>query len=431
MDMKIEPASQLQGEVTVPGDKSISHRAVMFGALANGVTHVKGFLPGADCLSTVDCFRKMGVEIEQLSDAELKVHGVGLQGLQEPSDVLDVGNSGTTTRLMLGILAGQSFHSTVTGDASIRRRPMGRVAVPLRSMGAQIDGREEGRFAPLSVRGGRLQGMRYDSPVASAQVKSALLLAGLFAEGKTGVREPELSRDHTERILRAFGVEVREEEGYITVDGGSQLTATEIEVPGDISSAAFLLVAAAIVPGSDLLLRGVGVNPTRTGILDALHDMGANIELLNERESGGEPIADIRVRGSELQGTTVRGATIPRLIDEIPVLAVAATQALGVTEIRDAQELKVKESDRIATTARELRKFGAEVEELEDGLRIVGKTALRGGAAIDTYHDHRIAMAMAVAALVADAPTTIHDWETVDVSFPTFGELLQNIRIMC
>ncbi|WP_207893851.1 3-phosphoshikimate 1-carboxyvinyltransferase [Tumebacillus sp. BK434] len=426
--MVIQPAAQVQGEVRVPGDKSISHRAVMFGALADGVTQVSGFLPGADCLSTVDCFRKMGVQVEMLSETELRVTGAGLDGLQEPSDVLDVGNSGTTARLMLGILAGQPFHSTVTGDASIRRRPMGRVTGPLREMGAAIDGREDGRLAPLSMRGGNLRGIKYDSPVGSAQVKSAVLLAGLFAAGTTGVKEPEQSRDHTERMLRAFGVPVTEQDGYITVQGGSRLTAAEIEVPGDISSAAFLLVAAAILPGSDLLIRGVGINPTRTGILDVLREMGAQIDVHNERISGDEPIADLRVRGGALTGVTVRGAVIPRLIDEIPVLAVAATQAEGVTEIRDAKELKVKESNRIATTAAELRKFGAEVEELEDGLRITGRTKLRGGAVIETYHDHRIAMAMAVAALAADGPATIRDWEAVDVSFPGFAQLVQNIR---
>lgn len=428
MEMRIEPAASLRGVTAVPGDKSISHRSVMLGALANGVTHVTGFLPGADCLSTVACFRQLGVSVERLSATELKVHGVGLRGLQEPSDVLDVGNSGTTMRLLLGILAGQPFHATLTGDVSIRRRPMGRVSVPLRQMGAHIDGREEGRLAPLSVRGGGLRAIRYDSPVASAQIKSAVLLAGLFADGETGVREPEPSRDHSERMLRAFGVDVAEKDGYITVQGGSQLTATDIEVPGDISSAAFLIVAAAIRPGSDLTIRGVGVNPSRTGILDVLREMGARIDLQNERESGGEPIADIRIQGGELRAVTVGGATIPRLIDEIPVLAVAATQAVGVTVIRDAKELKVKESDRIATTAAELRKFGASVEELEDGLHITGPTPLSGGAEIATYHDHRIAMAMAVAGLAADGPTVIRDWEAVDVSFPGFGQLLQNLR---
>lgn len=428
MDMVIQPAERVRGAVTIPGDKSISHRAVMFGALAEGVTSVRGFLPGADCLSTIDCFRKMGVQVEQVSATELRVKGVGLHGLREPDDVLDVGNSGTTARLILGILAGQPFHSTLTGDESIRRRPMGRVTNPLQEMGAKIDGRAGGKLAPLSVRGGGLQGMKYVSPVGSAQVKSAILLAGLFADGTTGVKEPEQSRDHTERMLRAFGVPVVEEDGYIAVRGGSSLVATEIEVPGDLSSAAFLLVVAAILPGSDLTLRGVGINPTRAGILEVLREMGANIELSNERLSGGEPIADLRVQAGALRGTTVCGTLIPRLIDEIPVLAVAATQAEGVTEIRDAKELKVKESNRIATTAAELRKFGAQVEELEDGLRIVGRTKLRGGAVVQTHHDHRIAMAMAVAALAADSPVTICDWESVDVSFPGFAELVQNIR---
>ncbi|MGZ4030651.1 MAG: 3-phosphoshikimate 1-carboxyvinyltransferase [Tumebacillaceae bacterium] len=427
MKKRIEPTQHLRGEVNVPGDKSISHRAVMFGSLAEGETRVRGFLPGADCLSTVDCFRKLGVQIDVLSPTELVVHGVGMNGLQEPTDLLDVGNSGTTARLMLGILAGQPFHATITGDSSIRRRPMARVSVPLRQMGAKIDGREEGRLAPLAVRGQRLQAMHYDMPVASAQVKSAVLLAGLFADGNTSVRETEATRDHTERMLRAFGVDVQTEDNVVTVPGGSVLRATDIDVPGDISSAAFLLVAATILPGSDVTIRNVGVNPTRTGILDVLREMGADIEELNVRESGGEPIADLRVRGGQLRGTVVSGAIIPRLIDEVPVLAVAATQAEGVTEIRDAAELKVKESNRIATTANELRKFGAVVEELEDGLRITGRTKLQGGAQIDTYHDHRIAMAMAVAGLVAEGTTTIDDWESVDVSFPGFHELLQNL----
>ncbi|MCX7569393.1 3-phosphoshikimate 1-carboxyvinyltransferase [Tumebacillus sp. DT12] len=421
----IQPARHLTGETTVPGDKSISHRAVMFGALAEGQTRITGFLPGADCLSTVQCMRQLGVTIDQLSPTELIVHGVGLHGLKEPEDVLDAGNSGTTTRLLLGILAGQPFHITLTGDASIRRRPMGRVTEPLREMGAVIDGRENGRLAPLSIRGSRLSALRYDSPVASAQVKSAVLLAGLSAEGGSAVREPKPSRDHTERMLLAFGVDVRTtDDGYITVPPGSTLRATDVDVPGDISSAAFLLAAAAILPGSDLIIRNVGINPTRTGILDALREMGAEIDLQNERTSGGEPVADLRVRGRELRGITIGGSLIPRLIDEIPVLAVVATQAAGVTEIRDAEELKVKESNRIATTAAELRKFGAVVEELLDGLRITGRTRLRGGAEIETYHDHRIAMAMSVAGLVADGATTICDWESVDVSFPGFGDLL-------
>ena len=427
MNHIIHPARPLTGETTVPGDKSISHRAVMFGAIAEGQTRVRGFLPGADCLSTVQCMRQLGVSIDQLSPTELLVHGVGLHGLTEPDDVLDAGNSGTTTRLLLGILAGQPFHITLTGDASIRRRPMGRVTAPLREMGARIDGRQDGRLAPLSVRGGRLSPLRFDSPVASAQVKSAILLAGLYASEGSAVREPKPSRDHTERMLQAFGVDVQTDaDGYITVPPGQTLHAADVDVPGDISSAAFLLAAAAIQPGSDLTIRNVGINPTRTGILDALQEMGAQIELLNERSSGGEPVADLRVRGRELSGITIGGALIPRLIDEIPVLAVVATQATGVTEIRDAEELKVKESNRIATTATELRKFGALVEELPDGLRITGRTELRGGAEIHTYHDHRIAMAMSVAGLVADGPTTILDWESVDVSFPGFGELLSS-----
>ncbi|HZW83993.1 MAG TPA: 3-phosphoshikimate 1-carboxyvinyltransferase, partial [Candidatus Deferrimicrobium sp.] len=398
MEVRVNPASELNGEISVPGDKSISHRAVMFGALAEGVTEVSGFLPGEDCLSTIACFRELGIEIEQPEPTSLTIYGKGLAGLHEPSTVLDVGNSGTTIRLLLGILSGQSFYSALTGDSTIRKRPMGRVTTPLRSMGAQIYGRENGSLAPLAVQGKALTAIEYDSPVASAQVKSAILLAGLYASGTTVVREPHKSRDHTERMLKAFGADVEIDGNNVAVKGSPKLTAQSIAVPGDISSAAFFLVAGSIANAGSLHLNNVGINPTRDGILEVLLAMGARIELKNRREVSGEPVADLIVHPSQLTGLKIGGSIIPRLIDEIPVLAVAAAYAHGVTEIRDAAELKVKETNRISAVACELSKLGVKVEELPDGLRITG-TKPQGGTTINTYHDHRMAMAMAVAAL--------------------------------
>lgn len=424
----VKRAGRIHGDVRVPGDKSISHRAVMFSALATGTTRIDGFLAGADCLSTISCFRRLGIDIEQ--DGEnVTVQGKGWFGLTEPQDILDIGNSGTTIRLMMGILSTQPFHSVLIGDESIARRPMKRVTGPLRQMGADIAGRQNGEYTPLSIRGGKLNGIEYCSPVSSAQVKSAVLLAGLQAEGETVVYEPELSRDHTERMLRSFGVEVESFAGGVRVRGGQQLVSPgDVHVPGDISSAAFLLAAAAIVPDSHLMIRNVGINPTRTGIIDVLQQMGANLTLHNEREVNGEPVADIEIKYAPLTAVEIGGAMIPRLIDEVPVIAVLATQAEGTTIIRDAAELKVKETNRIDTVVAELRKFGAVIEPTEDGMRIQGRTAL-SGAVCDSHGDHRIGMAMAIAGLVADGATGITQTEAVNVSFPGFFELIQTIQL--
>ncbi|GEB32736.1 MULTISPECIES: 3-phosphoshikimate 1-carboxyvinyltransferase [Brevibacillus] len=423
--LRVRPAKKIAGTVRVPGDKSISHRAVMFGALAEGVTTIEGFLPGADCLSTISCFRRMGIEIEQQGD-KVTVQGKGWYGLQEPMQHLDVGNSGTTIRLMSGILATQPFHTVMEGDESIAKRPMRRVIGPLRQMGAKIDGRKDGEFTPLSIRGGKLQSMAYQSPVASAQVKSAILLAGLQAEGVTSVTEPHLSRDHTERMMQAFGVSVVRDGLTVSVEGGQKLTGRAISVPGDISSAAFLIAAVMVVPGSSLLIENVGINPSRTGIIDVVKAMGGSLELQNERIVNEEPVADLLVTHSQLHGIEISGDIIPRLIDEIPVIAVMATQAIGQTVIRDAEELKVKETDRIATVVSQLSKFGGRVTPTDDGMIIEGQTALTG-AVIDSMGDHRIGMAMAIAGLAATGETGIENEEAINVSFPGFEELLKNI----
>ncbi|AVX30823.1 3-phosphoshikimate 1-carboxyvinyltransferase [Carboxydocella thermautotrophica] len=420
------PSAGIKGELMIPGDKSISHRAVLLGALTEGTVEISGFLPGADCLSSVSCLRQMGVEIEETGPGALKVHGRGWQGLKEPSDVLDVGNSGTTMRLLLGILAGTDFFSVLTGDASIRRRPMGRVTEPLQKMGARIQGRSQGKLAPLAIQGGKLVGCQHLSAVASAQVKSALLLAGLRAEGKTEVQEPAVSRDHTERMLRTFGVEIGQEGNRLWVEGGQKLQAVPVQVPGDISSAAFWLVAASIIPNSSLYLKQVGVNPTRTGILDVLQAMGARIQLMNYRRFGDEPVADLLVESAELQGVEIGGELIPRLIDEIPVLALAAAVARGRTIIRDAAELRVKESDRLAAISRELSKLGATIEEMPDGLIIEGGAKLVG-ARVESYHDHRMAMTLLIAGLVAHGTTTVSGCEAIPVSYPDFVSSLQRL----
>nr|WP_194247194.1 3-phosphoshikimate 1-carboxyvinyltransferase [Brevibacillus borstelensis] len=423
--MRVQRASQINGTVRVPGDKSISHRAVMFGALAEGTTSIEGFLPGADCLSTISCFRKMGIEIEQDKD-RVTVHGQGWYGLQEPSQHLDVGNSGTTIRLMAGILATQPFHSVMEGDESIAKRPMRRVIGPLRQMGAKIDGRKDGEYTPLSIRGGELQGISYQSPVASAQIKSAILLAGMQANGVTSVTEPHLSRDHTERMLQAFGVKLVRDGLTVSIEGGQKLKGRAIQVPGDISSAAYMIAAVMMVPGSSLLIENVGINPSRTGILDVVDRMGGKIERINERVVNEEPVADLLVTYSELQGIEISGDIIPRLIDEIPVIAVMATQAGGRTVIKDAEELKVKETDRIATVVSELSKLGAKIIATEDGMIIEGPTPLKG-AVIDSFGDHRIGMAMAIAGLAAEGETLIENDDAILVSFPGFPDVLQSI----
>ena len=415
----ITPGRTLRGVLRVPGDKSISHRAAILGALARGATRVSGFLRAADCLSTLRCLRGLGVSIDERDDA-LEIRG---GALREPDEVLDVGNSGTTIRLLAGVLAGQPFHSVITGDASVRRRPMDRVAVPLRQMGARVSGREGGRLAPLAIEGGGLRGIAYTTPVASAQVKSAVLLAGLFAEGVTSVREPLPSRDHTERMLGAFGAEVERDGVTTRLRGPATLRGAPVRVPGDLSSAAYFLVAAALVPGSEIAVADVGLNPTRTGILDVLQMMGAAVEVRDLREEGGEPVGTVAVRAGRLHGTTIAGALIPRAIDELPLVAVAAALAEGETVIRDAAELRVKESDRVEALARELGRLGAHVEAQPDGLAVVGTHRLRGGR-VASGGDHRIAMSLAVAALCADGPVTIDDPACIETSFPGFAAIL-------
>lgn len=423
----ISSGSSLRGKIEVPGDKSISHRALILGSLAKGETTINNFLHSADCLATANIFRQLGIRIIE-KERRVIVSGKGLKGLSAPPGPLDVGNSGTSIRLLSGVLAGQDFFSEISGDESIRRRPMGRVARPLQQMGAVISGRLSGEeiYAPLKIKGGKLQSINYQLPVPSAQVKSAILLAGLFAEGETSVTEKVLSRDHTERMLEYFGARVRRRGLQTMVSGGMEFFGLEIDVPGDISSAAFFLVAAAITPGSDIKIANVGLNPARTGIIDVLHRMGADLRVENERIVSGEPRGEVTIKTSPLKGIVLDGEIIPRIIDEIPVIAVAATRAEGRTEIRGAKELRVKESDRIKTTAAELRKMGARVEELPDGLIIDGPTKLYGGK-IESWGDHRIAMAAAVAGLVAEGETVINNTTCVETSFPGFKELLLQV----
>ncbi len=428
--LEIERKDTLRGQVRVPGDKSISHRAVMLGALAEGLTEVEGFLMGEDCLSTIKAFQDLGVDIEGVGSEVMKIHGVGLRGLQEAANVLDFGNSGTTTRLMLGILAGQSFYSVATGDVSLRNRPMARVTKPLSQMNAEFYGRDNADLLPVSVIGsGELEAITYHSPVASAQVKSAILLAGLYAQGTTRVIEPAKSRDHTERMLRYFGAKLKVDGLEVEVNGGPKLIAKKVVIPGDISSAAFLMVAAMITPNSEIIIENVGINPTRNGVITALKAMKGNFELLNQREVNGEPIADIKVSTSQLEGTTISGDLIPLLIDEIPILAIAATQAAGKTIIRDATELRVKETDRIAAMVEELTKLGVAVKEREDGLEIIGKQQIKGGVSCNSYHDHRIAMSLAIAGLIAEESIKIEDEACIDISFPNFKELLDKLAV--
>jgi 3-phosphoshikimate 1-carboxyvinyltransferase len=421
----IMPASSVKGEITVPGDKSISHRSIMLGAIANGVTTVKGFLRGEDNMATMKAFRAMGVAIDD-DGQTIAIHGKGLHGLSEPADVIDCGNSGTTIRLITGLLAGQSFFSVVTGDQYLRKRPMKRVVEPLSLMGATIRGRAQGSLAPLAICGSALKGIRYQSPVSSAQIKSALMLAGLYADGETSVCEPSLSRDHSERMFRLFGASLDSFDGGVTVRGGAELQAREIVVPGDISSATFFMVAALITPGSELLIRNVGVNPTRTGAIDILRSMGGSIELLDQREVSGEPVADLLVRSSRLTGVPIAGSVVPRAIDEFPAICIAAACAEGVTTLRDARELRVKETDRIAAMAANLRRLGVQTEECDDGMDITGVERL-GGGTVESFGDHRIAMSFSVAALVSDRGITVNDVDCVATSFPTFFPLLETV----
>jgi 3-phosphoshikimate 1-carboxyvinyltransferase len=419
----------LRGSITIPGDKSISHRALMLGSLAEGETTIRGLLLGEDPRSTAACFAAMGAEISELNSELVTVKGIGLGNLKEPKDVLNAGNSGTTLRLMLGILASHPDRFfTVTGDNSLRSRPMSRVVNPLRQMGAQIWGRENGARAPLAISGQNLKSVHYQSPVASAQVKSCIMLAGLMTDGETTITEPERSRDHSERMLAAFGanVNVDLDTNTVMVKGGAKLVGQDVIVPGDISSAAFWLVAASIVPNSDLLIENVGVNPTRTGILEVLTEMGADITYENARSVTGEPVADLRVRSAHLKGCRIAGAVIPRLIDEIPILAIAACCAEGKTVIADAEELRVKESDRIVAMVKELTKLGASVTEHPDGMEIVGGKILTG-ANVDSYDDHRITMSLAIAALIAKGRTVIERAESAAISYPSFVPTLQSL----
>ena len=421
------PGGVLRGTLRVPGDKSISHRAIMLGSLANGVTHISGFLEGDDSLATLKAFRAMGVDIEGPEEGKVTLHGVGLHGLHAPREALDLGNSGTSIRLLSGLLAGQSFASELTGDRSLCGRPMGRVIDPLTMMGARIEGVEGGR-PPLKITGGQsLQGIHYDLPMASAQVKSCVLLAGLYARGRTSVTEPAPTRDHTERMLRGFGYPVSSDQGVIALEGGGRLRATDIDVPADISSAAFFLVAASIAPGSDLLLTHVGVNPTRTGVLKILQLMGADITLKNERVVGGEPVADIRVCHAPLRGIEIPLDQVPLAIDEFPALFIAAACARGRTVLHGAEELRVKESDRIAAMAEGLTTLGIANEVLDDGIIIEGGTP--GGGVILTHHDHRIAMSFAIAALRAEGEIRILDCDHVATSFPGFDALARGLGL--
>lgn len=423
--MKFCKCNGLKGEVIIPGDKSVSHRSVMFGSIASGTTEIHNFLQGADCLSTISCFRSMGVEIENRGDTVL-VHGNGMRGLKKPDSVLDCGNSGTTTRLISGILAAQDFTVTLTGDASIQKRPMKRIMTPLSLMGARIRSIHDNGCAPLEITGTALHGIHYQSPVASAQVKSAVLLAGLYADGETKVTEPFLSRNHTELMLSRFGAEVHTEDTTAVICPADELYGQQILVPGDISSAAFFLAAGLIVPNSEILIRNVGINPTRDGILHVFRDMGADLTLLNVKRDGGEPTADILVRSSPLHGTVIGGSIIPTLIDELPMIAAAACFADGDTVIRDASELKVKESNRVEVMVRNLSAMGADVEETEDGMIIHGGKALHG-AVIDSRLDHRIAMTFAVTGCLADGETEILGAECVDISYPGFYADLQRL----
>ncbi len=427
---RLRGPAQVAGSVAVPGDKSISHRALLLGAMAHGETEVRGLLRGEDCRATLAALRALGVGIAEAPDGTVRVVGLGIESWREPEAILDAGNSGTTLRLLAGLLAGRPFCSLLTGDGSLRRRPMRRVVDPLRAMGATVLGRAEGAYAPLAIRGGSLHGIAWSSPVASAQVKSAILLAGLQAAGETSVTEPFVSRDHTERMLSAFGAAPRRNGATVTVAGGARLSATALAVPGDLSSAAFLLVAAAAREGAAIRVREVGVNPTRTGLLDVLERMGAAVRREHPRLEAGEPVADLVVEGRQLHGVRIAADLIPRLIDEVPALAVAAALADGETVISGAAELRVKEVDRVAAVAEELGRMGAAISPTGDGLRIQGNATLRG-AVVSSRGDHRMAMSLAVAALFAEGQTVIRDVACANTSFPGFAGVLADAAPAC
>jgi 3-phosphoshikimate 1-carboxyvinyltransferase len=409
---------KLEGQINIPGDKSISHRSVMFGAIANGTTTVTNFLKGEDCLSTISCFQKLGVKIEEKEDS-LVIEGKGWDHLIEPSHVLNVGNSGTTIRLMLGLLSGRPIHTTFIGDDSIAKRPMKRVITPLREMGAIIDGRNNGDFTPLSLRGGGLRPISYSLPIASAQVKSSIILAALQAKGTTKIVEPAQTRDHTERMIRQFGGNIETDDLTITVSGPQTLKGTQVNVPGDISSAAFFLVAGAIVPEGKIRLKNVGLNPTRTGIIDVLNKMGAKMTILPNEDEAFEPVGDIIVEPTQLNGTVIEGDLIPRLIDEVPIIALLATQAYGKTIIKNAEELKVKETNRIDTVVNELLKLGADITATDDGMIINGPTKLNGGV-VSSHGDHRIGMMLAIASLICKGEIVLEEADAIAVSYPNF-----------
>lgn len=436
--LKLSHVSIFKGEISVPADKSISHRAIMLGALANGETVIHNFLNSADCIATANCFKMMGIEIEHIPgtsgiEPKIVINGKGLNGLSEPNRILDVGNSGTTIRLLSGILAGQNFESEITGDLSIQKRPMGRIVKPLSMMGAEINGNNTNNeiYPPLEIIGRKLHSLEYKLPIASAQVKSCILLAGLYADGVTTIIEQIPSRDHTERMLAYFGANLTRFGSNISLKSGIQFEGREVFVPADISSAAYFMVAGVLIPNSDILIRNVGVNPTRDGIFEVLHRMGAGFRIKDEEVISGEPRANIelkndRTANNNLKGIEIGGELIPRIIDEIPIIAILATQAQGLTVIKNAKELRVKESDRIKTISSELRKMGAKIEEQEDGMIIYGPTKLKG-TVVQSYKDHRIAMSMAIAGLVADGETTIEDVDCIDTSFPGFESKLKSL----
>lgn len=426
MELVLEKINKLRGNIYVPGDKSISHRSLILGSIAQGETRIYNFLNSLDCLKTLECMQALGVKIELDENNSVKIKGKGLYGLQEAKGILDVGNSGTTIRLLTGLLGGQSFYSVLSGDDSIRRRPMKRVIEPLRLMGADIWGRKDGQFAPLSIRGNKLNPLHYTLPVASAQVKTALLLAGLYTIGETVVKEPLPTRDHTERMLEIMQADIKISPPEIKVMGGKELKGTDIFVPGDISSAAYFIAAASILKGSQIIIKQVGINPTRTGIIEILKKMGAKINILNYRIKSNEPRADLMIEYSKLKGIEIKKGNVPFLIDELPLIAVMATQAQGKTVVSGAKELRVKETDRIKAIVSELKKMGADIEEREDGFRVNGPTKLHG-AVCKSYNDHRIAMSLAVAALLAEGKTVIKNSECIDISFPEFEKILQKM----
>jgi 3-phosphoshikimate 1-carboxyvinyltransferase len=426
MELVIEKINQLKGNISVPGDKSISHRSLILGSIAQGETRIYNFLNSLDCLQTFECMQSLGAEIELGEDNFIKIKGKGLYGLQEPKDMLEVGNSGTTIRLLAGLLSGQNFYSVLNGDNSIRKRPMKRVVQPLRLMGADIWGREDGQLAPLSIKGSLLNPLQYTLPVASAQVKSALLLAGLYAAGETIIKEPLPTRDHTERMLSIMQADIMISHQEIIIIGGKFLKGTDLFIPGDISSAAYFIAAASILKDSQIVISQVGVNPTRTGIIKILKRMGAKINILNYQIKSNEPQADLEIEYSELKGIEIMPEEVPFLIDELPLIALVATQAQGKTIVSGAKELRVKETDRLKAIVSELKKMGANIKEKEDGFIVVGPSKLQG-AACESYHDHRIAMSLAIAALLAEGKTVIKNSECIDISFPGFENTLQKL----